>query len=96
MRLEEKRDEIDLVDDSIVVLLNRRAELVAEIALIKLSAGLPITDAQREELVVERVAESAAEMNQDATRRTFRTILTESRKIQARVQAEMTADGVIL
>jgi chorismate mutase / prephenate dehydratase len=95
MQLEEKRNEIDIIDASIVSLLNRRASLAREISVIKLSAGIPIADASREREVIELVAAATAEGSDlGAMERIFRVILRESRHIQARMLSEIAASGV--
>jgi chorismate mutase len=95
MQLQEKRNEIDAIDASIVDLLNRRAAVAREISVLKLSAGLPIADASRENDVIDRVGAAAAESSDiDGIERIFRVILSESRHIQARVHSQITASGV--
>lgn len=49
------RDEIDLVDNELTKLLEKRYELVEEVAKAKLLSGAPVFDSAREEAVLERV-----------------------------------------
>src|SRR5258706_13177064 len=94
MQIEEKRNQIDAIDEAILDLLNRRAAIAKDISLIKLSAGLPIADLQREDEVLRRLAQANLGLIEDtAVARIYRIILDESCRIQANVRAELAANG---
>jgi chorismate mutase len=54
--MQERRRRIDEIDGQIVMLLNRRAVEVKQVAQIKAAAGLPLVDERRESEVYRRVA----------------------------------------
>ena len=82
MSVEERRAEIDRVDDELVVLLNRRARLTSALAEVKSAAGLPLHDPAREHEVIERACRACSPPLDDvAVRRIFTCIMEESRRI---------------
>lgn len=82
---EELRAEIDAVDDQLLALLNERARLAVEIARLKEREGAPIVDRERERTVVGRAcAANGGPLPRRAVARIFRTIMRESRILQAR------------
>lgn len=92
MNLEETRRAIDEIDTEILILLNRRAEMSLQIVRIKMQAGLPIEDPDREEMVLRRlVRESGGAIDDKALLRIYREVLSESRRIQKEVAAEISA-----
>ena len=92
MNLEETRRAIDEIDTEILILLNRRAEMSLQIVRIKMQAGLPIEDPDREEMVLRRlVRESEGAIDDKALLRIYREVLVESRRIQKEVAAEISA-----
>ena len=92
MQLEECREKIDAIDTEILRLLNLRAGLARGVGRIKASAGLPIIDLRREDVVLRRVArDSAGEISPDAVVRIYGEILAESRRIQLAIGAEAAA-----
>lgn len=92
MKLEELRQQIDELDASIVSLLNRRAVMSRKIGQIKLRAGLPIVDREREETVLRRVAnKNSGEIDDNALGRIYREILNESRKMQDTLGEKLSA-----
>jgi len=83
MKLDEKRVKIDRVDARILVLLQRRADIVREIGELKREDGRPIVDRKREDEVIRRVAEyNGGLLPERAVTRIYRTILRESRQMQ--------------
>ena len=89
MHLEECREKIDEIDTKILELLNRRAGLSRRVGRIKASAGLPIIDLRREDVILRRVVRnSAGEMSPDSVERIYGEILAESRRIQLTIEAE--------
>jgi chorismate mutase len=80
---EELRAEIDAIDNQLLDLLNRRARLAIEIAMLKRQQGLPILDRDRERTVVNRAcAANSGPMGRSAVARIFRALMRESRLIQ--------------
>jgi len=93
MKLDKNRIKIDRVDARILVLLQRRADIVREIGELKRNGGAPIVDRKRENEVIRRVAEhNGGLLPERAVTRIYRTILRESRQMQ-RELAEQN-DGV--
>lgn len=94
MKLEEKRKEIDAIDRSIVDMLNQRAVIAREIAIMKTLSGLPITDLAREEEIIARVMSSTRDLRYTrSVERIYRSILRESKLIQASMRDELTLNG---
>ncbi|HKD81399.1 MAG TPA: chorismate mutase [Candidatus Angelobacter sp.] len=76
------RQEIDTLDTELLRLLNRRAAIAGEIALIKVAMGLPAYDAKREEQVLERVAaKNNGPFDHESVRAIFRAIIHETRRL---------------
>lgn len=96
MNLEESRKQIDELDAMIVELLNRRAALARRIGRIKMQAGLPILDREREEIVLRLVVhENTGEMDDGSLTRIYREILNECRLIQNIAIGEMAAGEIV-
>ena len=94
MPIDQKRREIDVIDANIADLLNRRAAVAKEISMLKLSAGLPIVDEQREDDVLRGLARAThGEISHAAMARIYRAILDESRLVQASLRTELAANG---
>ena len=92
MQLEECREKIDAIDTEILRLLNMRASLSKRVGRIKASAGLPIIDLRREDIVLRRVVRnSAGEISPDSISRIYAEILAESRRIQLAIEADAAA-----
>jgi len=92
MKLEETRKLIDEIDTEILMLLNRRAEISLRISRIKMQAGLPIEDPDREALILRRlVRESEGSIDDKALLRIYRQVLAESRQLQKEAAAEIAA-----
>lgn len=80
--LERWRDEIDRLDSELIRLLNRRAEIACELAVIKVAEGLPAYDAKREHHVLARArARNNGPLEVDSITRIFRRIILETRRI---------------
>lgn len=93
MKLDKNRKKIDRVDARILVLLQRRADIVREIGELKLDRGMPVRDRKRENEVIRRVAEhNGGLLPERAVTRIYRTILKESRQMQTDLAEQ--ADGV--
>lgn len=53
--LEVERQQIDAIDREIIRLFEKRTRTVEEVARVKLANQLPVLDASREQLVIEKV-----------------------------------------
>jgi len=85
MSLEELRDEIREIDHDIVELIARRTYVADTIAEVKAGQGLPTTDEQQEQRVMERAGENAEQFDVDANlvKAIFR-LLIELNKVEQR------------
>ena len=54
--LEAERQQIDAIDREIVRLFEQRTRLVEDVARVKLANQLPVLDAGREQLVIQKVS----------------------------------------
>ncbi|WP_255171773.1 chorismate mutase [Natrononativus amylolyticus] len=66
MDLDELRDEIQEIDSDLVELIARRTYVADTIAQVKEAEGLPTTDEQQEERVMERAGANADRFDVDA------------------------------
>ena len=77
------RAKIDVVDEILVDLLNRRAEYALEIGKIKKGLGLPVHVPEREEWILEEVQQlSKGPLKDEAVKRLFERIIDESRRLE--------------
>jgi len=84
MNIEELRAQIDEVDDELLSLLNKRTQLVLEIAAHKRAANIPLYDPDRERFVVERACfVCPGPLDHAAVHLIFRCLIGESRRIAA-------------
>ena len=84
--LENLRKNVDEIDEELVELLMRRADVSRKIGVIKAKAGLPILDAEREIAVIQKLNHKAVDENElSALVNIYRTILKESRAVQANI-----------
>src|SRR5258707_14223755 len=85
MRLEGWRSEINAVDNELLRLLNRRAQLALKVGESKKDSGLAVCDHTREREVTERMcAINEGPLDDRAVVELFRAIIHESRRIQNR------------
>ena len=91
LTIEELRDRIDKLDESLVKLLNVRVQCAVEVGRLKNEAGLPIYQPERESQVLSKVRTSATELagplTADAVVRIFERIIDEARRAE-RVASE--------
>jgi chorismate mutase len=81
--LEDLRKRIDLLDESLVRLLNARAACALEIGRIKREMGLPIYQPTRESEVLHNVQEhNNGPLDQAAIKRLFERIIDEARHLE--------------
>lgn len=85
MELEELRREIRDIDRDIVELVARRTYVAEAVAQVKASEGLPTTDEEQEQAVIDRAGENADRLDVDETlvRAIFR-LLIELNKVEQR------------
>jgi len=94
MNIEYWRSEIDEVDREILRLLNRRARLAAKVGRLKLAAGLPFSDPEREHLVLRRLQQAnPGPLDQVAIGKVFRRIIRESRRVQMQTPEVVSAES---
>jgi len=80
--LKDWRQEIDSLDGELLLLLNRRAAIAGEIAVIKVASGLAAYDAKREEQVLERIAaKNRGPFDSESVAAIFRSIIHETRRL---------------
>ena len=82
MELIDFRNKIDLIDDEIIRLFAERMEVSSEIATYKLSKGLAVYDARREEAKVTSLEEKANPEIQKYIRPLYERIFELSRERQ--------------
>ena len=60
MNLDNVRIEIDSIDDELIRLFEKRMQLVAEVAEVKIKEGLPIFHPEREENIIKKAKEKSS------------------------------------
>jgi chorismate mutase len=81
--LEDLRRRIDLLDESLVKLLNARAACALEIGRLKREMSLPIYQPEREAEVVKNVQRvNMGPLDQPAIKRLFERIIDEARHLE--------------
>jgi chorismate mutase len=87
MNLDELRAEIRSIDEQLVELIARRTYVADTIAAVKDEQGLPTTDEQQEQRVMDRAGENAKQFDVDANlvKAIFR-LLIELNKVEQREQ----------
>jgi chorismate mutase len=87
--LDDLRKRIDLLDDSLVRLLNSRAACALEIGRLKREMGIAIYQPEREAEVLRNVQRvNNGPLDQDAIKRLFERIIDEARHLE-RVAEEL-------
>ncbi len=86
MSLDELRTHLDVIDEQVLALLSRRAQVVAQVAAYKRQHAIPIHLPERETWIIERLqAKNPGPLSNEALERIFRTIIEEMRKFEATV-----------
>ena len=81
--LKEKRKEIDLIDQKLLILLNHRLRIVLEIGKIKKEIGKKIYDPMREKEVLDRLKrKNKGLLKEEDLKKIFTTIMKVCRKSQ--------------
>lgn len=96
MTLEQKRRDIDQVDDEILALLNRRAEIVRELTQIKLRSGLPLIDWRREAEIIQKALSNSGSLRDDSANRIYRAILREARQLEMDLAQGSESPGALI
>lgn len=88
MNLQEERSEIERIDEQIIELIDRRMEISRKIYEAKRELCLPISDPERERLVLSRATDLATELNLDsgAIKSIFETLIRMSVNKQQELQ----------
>jgi chorismate mutase len=82
-QLEDLRKRIDLLDESLVRLLNARAACALEIGRVKRAMGVPIYQPEREAEVLKNVqAANMGPLEEAAIKRLFERIIDEARHLE--------------
>lgn len=82
-KLQEKRKEIDLIDQKLLTLLNQRLRIALEIGKIKKEMGKKIYDPVREKEVLERLKrKNKGFLKEEDLKKIFTTIMKVCRKSQ--------------
>lgn len=83
MKIEDWRIRIDEINDELIALLNKRATYATEIGKLKKELGLPVFDASREQLILDRVgAMTSGPLSSDSIKKIFQVIMEETRKVE--------------
>ncbi|HEU4417023.1 MAG TPA: chorismate mutase [Candidatus Angelobacter sp.] len=76
------RQEIDAIDAELLRLLNQRAAIACEIAIIKVASGLPAYDGNREQQVLDRIAaRNTGPLDEEGVTGIFRSIIRQIRRL---------------
>ena len=89
MNIEDLRRKIDAIDENIIDCFCKRMEIASAIADHKRENDLPIHVPQREEAVLDRVAQQAGPEFSDAARQLYKTIFQISRDHQQNRNSEV-------
>lgn len=87
--LDQERQQIDAIDEQIVALLEKRWDLIVQVANKKKSENLPIFDADREKLVLEKVGSFVKnEEYAPSIQKLYKEMFSLSRKYQVQKQSK--------
>ncbi|MBZ5530072.1 MAG: chorismate mutase [Acidobacteriia bacterium] len=76
------RRQIDALDTELLRLLNQRAAIACEIAVVKVASGLPAYDAAREAQVLSRIAaHNSGPLDEQSVAAIFSGIIHETRRL---------------
>jgi len=85
-KLSKNRRDLDLLDQELLTLLNRRLRISVEIGKIKRGMGKKVYDAQREKEILDRLRrKNRGPLKESDLRRIFSMIMRVSRKSQIRL-----------
>ena len=85
--LSKQREQINQIDQQLVKLLQQRFAVTDEVGQIKKQAGIPVLDATREALILDKIAQSVADdQMKEIIVRLYQHIMAESRQQQLNIQ----------
>lgn len=85
MTIEDWRSEINAIDDELLRLLNKRAQLAVKVGQSKKLAGSALCDPTREQEVIERARRAnQGPLDEKAIVELFGSIIRESRRVEGR------------
>ncbi len=83
--IEDWRAEIDIVDDELLRLLNRRAQMAIEVGALKRREASPLCDPGREHQILLRARQAnSGPLDDQAIAKIFQCIINESRRVEER------------
>jgi len=82
MNLQELRDEIDNIDESLIELFFRRMDLSKKVAEYKKQHDLPVYDPVREEEILDKLSAKAGKEQEEAVKELYALIFKLSRAVQ--------------
>jgi chorismate mutase len=89
--LDQWRAEIDLLDSELLGLLNRRADIACQIAVLKLASGISAYDPQREKQVLARIAgQNQGPLEEQSVLAIFASIIHETRRLGTQRMQELS------
>jgi len=81
--LDELRKKIDIIDQDICKLLDQRAKIVKEIAIVKKEHNIPIIDQAREKNIYNKISKMKLEnISQEAVKSIYKEIISANRALQ--------------
>ena len=89
LNLQDIRGQLDEIDDQLIDLFSRRMRLISHVAVCKKEMGLPILDAAREEVIVERLTQKTGEELAPYVKRLYQAMFSISREYQKALLEEM-------
>lgn len=94
MELENLREAIDQIDAALVELLEKRLDLVEEVAIYKAGHGLPVLDSHREQALLAKIAKQVGkDSHQSTILAIFSDIMKNSKRYQEVVIRQKSAGG---
>ena len=90
-KLNQLRKEIDGINRRMLELFVRRMDVSGEIAAVKDELGLPTLDPERENRILERVAEETDPKYREYAKKLFRTLMDLSKEYQETLKDEKKA-----
>ncbi len=89
------RRQIDALDTELLRLLNQRAAIACEIAVIKVASGLPAYDAAREAQVLSRIAaQNSGPLDEQSVVAIFASVVHETRRLGTQRMQEQNGKAV--
>jgi len=83
LTIDDIRQEIDRLDNELLKIFNRRAELALEIGHIKKELDLPVYDPEREKRIfIKMAAANPGPLDDQAIKRLFERVIDESRTLE--------------